>query len=362
MLERILFVFYRNYMSLKWNIKTKWLTKSFFDDYKFRRLPIGKIHSIHKKGFDVETWMYSSINNENYKNYLSTVDYYRMHPINGTYSKWIDDKLTLKYICSGTIVDKYLPEYYFLIDDKNEIHPLMDYKSDKSTVFASEIIDLLKEKGTLAIKLCEGAIGQGFIKGEYKDSKFYLNGEVVDLQELTNRIGKLKNYLVTEYFYPHKDLQRFCDDRINCTRVLLGRIDDKFEVIKSYIRFGTKKSGFVENYGAGGVLCYLEEDGSFVQGNIMDKVNMKNVIIHNHPDNNEELKGQMPLWDEILEANEAFDHFFPQMKYLGIDYVVTSDNKVKILEINSLTSLDALQFYGSIFETRGGDFFKKLMK
>lgn len=44
---------------------------------------------------------------------------------------------------------------------------------------------------------------------------------------------------------------------------------------------------------------------------------MKNVIIYNHPDNYKELKKQIPLWNEILEANNAFDQFFSQMKYLG---------------------------------------------
>lgn len=63
----------------------------------------------------------------------------------------------------------------------------------------------------------------------------------------------------------------FCNDQINCTRILLGIINGKLEIIKSYVRFETIDSGFVKNYADGGVLCYLERDGSFVQGNIMNK-------------------------------------------------------------------------------------------
>lgn len=40
-----------------------------------------------------------------------------------------------------------------------------------------------------------------------------------------------------------------------------------------------------------------------------------------------------------MEACRAFHKQFPQLEYLGIDFVVTSNDKVKILEINSLTSI-----------------------
>ena len=49
----------------------------------------------------------------------------------------------------------------------------------------------------------------------------------------------------------------------------------------------------------------------------------------------------------------------PQMVYMGIDFCITNDNKVKIIEINSLTSLDCIQTDKSIYETEGGEFFKE---
>lgn len=35
---------------------------------------------------------------ENYKSYLTTKEYFKMHPFNGVYSFWIDDKLSTKYV------------------------------------------------------------------------------------------------------------------------------------------------------------------------------------------------------------------------------------------------------------------------
>ena len=50
------------------------------------------------------------------------------------------------------------------------------------------------------------------------------------------------------------------------------------------------------------------------------------------------------------------------MNYMGLDFVVTSKNEVKILEINTLTSLDAIQLQGSILKTPQGEFFKQHLK
>lgn len=130
----------------------------------------------------------------------------------------------------------------------------------------------------------------------------------------------------------------FSADTVNTLRYLVGRDEaGKMNLIKSYIRFGTKASGFVENYAVGGVLCYVSDNENFEYGNLLD------------------LK-------EIQTAANEFGNSFPQMDYLGFDFVVTNKNEVKILEINSLTSLDTIQLQGSILKTPQGEFFRKRLK
>lgn len=152
-----------------------------------------------------------------------------------------------------------------------------------------------------------------------------------------------------------------CTDTANAIRYLVGRIEGKLVFMKGFIRFGTRDSGFIENYNAGGVLCYLDKNGFFNEGNVIDSKTKKNRIIHHHPDTGVELKGQIPCWDTIQFAVEQFGDQFPQLDYLGFDFVVTLDGRVIILEINSLTSLDALQLDGSILGTDAGSFFKNRM-
>lgn len=354
----ILFLHFRWNMSLS---SARMIQNSFAADYKKKMVPYLEIWKIHRRGFTVQNWHLMGLNETTCKKYLSNVDYCKMHPINGEFGKWIDDKLTLKYLCAGTELDQYMPDYFYQIDKAGKLLCLCDCPVKKRDVTAQDIAALLEEKGTLAIKLVAGSIGKGFFKAEYKDGSYCLNEKQYDLQGFCNQIGKLRNYLVIEYLRPHAEIAKICPDTVNCIRYLAARQNGMLKMVKGYIRFGTKSSGFVENYNAGGVLCYLDNSGAFTSGNIIDPSGLVNCVIHQHPDTATELNGAIPMWDEIEKAVKAFDIYFPQMKYMGIDFVVTSDNQVKILEINSLTSLDGFQMKGSIFETEFAEFYRNLM-
>ena len=86
---------------------------------------------------------------------------------------------------------------------------------------------------------------------------------------------------------------------------------------------------------------------------------MKNIRIQNHPDTSLPLQGEIPHWSEIKQAAHIIADAMPQMSYMGIDFCVTNDDRVKIIEINSLSSLDCIQTNESIYATPGGEFFKE---
>ncbi len=76
-----------------------------------------------KRGFLSDKISYLGLTEDNYTDYLSDFDYIQLHPINGVYSRWIDDKLTIKFILHPFA--EYLPEYFYHIY-KNEILRLTD--------------------------------------------------------------------------------------------------------------------------------------------------------------------------------------------------------------------------------------------
>lgn len=252
-----------------------------------------------------------------------------------------------------------MPQYYFQIDASGRILPLMDYPTERSVANVEEILALLRTKTELAVKLIVGTIGQGFYKAEYKDGTYFLNGTPYSTSEMCAKLASLRNYVFTEYFHPHPESARIGSQTANAIRVLLGRMDGRMVMLAGDIRFGTRASGYVDNYGAGGVSVYVDENGCFTQGNILDSQTGRNRVITHHPDNGEELKGRVPLWDDVREACRKLDRFFPQMDYLGVDFVVTDQNEVKILEINSLTSISIFQTEGSVLDTPQGAFFRE---
>ena len=342
--------------------------KVFFSDYKKRKMNFFKILSIHRKGFMVSDWNIMGLNKDNYKSYLSSKQYNKYHPINGYYSKIIDDKTVIKYVVNGTECAKNMPDYYFLIDEDGIVCPMMDYHgsgNDSSETAqhgfgAADVRRLLEEKGKLAVKMATGSIGQGFYKAEYKDGLIRVNGEEMTGDQFDALVSGLKNYIISEYLTPHKDLAKIWPDTANTIRYLVGKKQGEFRLLKAYIRFGSKKSGVVENFNKGGVMCYLDPDGYYDGGYVLvrsGKGAEGKKFIKNHPDNGEALTGRIPLWDELVKAAEGLERLLPMTKYLGFDFVVTDTGGVKLIEINSLTSLDTMQADCSILETENGKWF-----
>lgn len=336
-----------------------------FSDYAKRPggANIFEIFSIHRKGFQVADWKIMRLTKDNYKSFLSSKQYSYYHPINGYYTNLIDDKLTIKYILSGTELAKYTPDYYYLIDETGHIFSMMDVPVKKDSYGAADIISLLKSAHVIAMKLVNGSIGRGFYRCEYKDEKIYTNGDEVSENEFWEFISGLKNYIVMEYLRPHEELAAFWPTTANTMRYLLCRVDGEYHMLKSFIRFGSKKTGEVENFNSGGVLCYIDEDGHFNGGYIIDRSNKKlsSLFVEKHPDTGKEIKGTIPMWSEVEKAAIGIAQYLPETKYLGYDFVVTDRNEVKLLEINSLTSLDSIQMDCSILETDVGKrFFSSL--
>lgn len=336
------------------------LSHIFYNEYKNRKTPLINLIKIHLKGWSYTDWSTCGINDDNRKKYLSTRDYCSLHPLNGIYSGWIDDKLILKYILHGTDAGVYMPDYYYQFTETGEIIPLMDLKSSITTHTYNDVLDLIKSKRALALKPIKSSLGIGFYKVEYTDGFFFMNGEKMDKNTFLQKIKSLKNYIATEYLLPHAEFAKFSSSCVGSVRYILAR-NSTNELINIYsaMRVGTKRSHYVDNYDAGGVL-HIVNDGKYDYGNVYDFENNKNQTIQNHPDNSIRLKGEVPLWHDIVIASQKIAQAIPQLKYMGIDFCVTNENKVKVIEINSLPAFKFVQVDKTVFEKGlSGDFFRE---
>jgi hypothetical protein len=273
-----------------------------------------------------------------YKDYLSSRDYFRLHPINGEYSFWIDDKLTMKYVFSR--YDDYLPAYYYQLE-KNRLMRLTNCPEAYGDSIDG-IIGLLREKKILAAKRLWGSCGRGFYRLEYKDGEFLVTGKPVSEQELRQLLGSLYSYLILEYVFNHQVLREIWPDATNTLRVLIANCDGQLVVMRSFIRFGNAKSNGVDNAHAGGIESVIDEDtGKLLFTQSQDAYGNPTKITH-HPDSGASFDIQIPRWEEIVAKLKEICMDYPQLRYWGFDVAVTEDS-FKLLEINSLSGLMAAQ-------------------
>lgn len=288
---------------------------------------------------------YYGLTNENYHDFLPDLCYYRMHPINGMFSHWIDDKLTIRYILHP--YKEYLPEYYYHLY-QGEILRLADCP-EKFDSSIESMIELLKEKHALAAKKMIGSHGQGFFKLAHDGDQFFVNDSMVSKEDL---VIKLKDwletmdsgYLVTEFLKPCQVFSQIWEKTANTLRVVVVRNKNQSAaVVDAFLRFGTYATGNVENTTLGGITCRVSvENGHFENAKII-----KDRLILDcpyHPDTNQLIEGDVPHWDEIKTKIIEISNFIPHIIYMGYDLVATDDS-FKIIEINCQQGIGFNQSY-----------------
>lgn len=88
--------------------------KDFFQD---NGLSIKEKIWAYNKGFLSDRIYRYGLTEDNYLNFMP--DYYwKLHPINGPNSTWIDDKLKIKYILNR--YNDYLPKYFYQLNKGNQ--------------------------------------------------------------------------------------------------------------------------------------------------------------------------------------------------------------------------------------------------
>lgn len=330
---------FSSYMSNEW-FETVW--KNLFRDHD---TPLKTKLWCYRRGFLPWRIEQYGLTAENFPEFLSDRDYMYLHQINNSYKKWIEDKMTLRYVLEP--FRKHLPAYYFQIlqrDDRQLIVKLPDCPEGYDAAF-DELFRLLREKGKLAFKSASGTHGAGFYKVEFRDGQYYLNNNAVSEHALRKTIDKFKSfYIVTEYVNMHDQIKALYDGAVNTIRIMtLNRDGHHPQIMDAYMRIGSVKSGVTDNVAYGGVVCSIDvETGEY--GNGLQIVNHVFVPIENHPDTGTALRGTIPHWETIQQGLKNICAHIPQLEYLGFDVVCTPEG-FTILEINSHQDLHRYPYY-----------------
>ena len=285
----------------------------------------------YKRGFNPWRIQQYGLTEENYRDVLSDRDYFYLYPLNNQYRKWIDDKLTMKYVLAP--FDRFLPRYYYHIMKSRDVMPLMDCPQGYSAN-ADGLLQLVEDLGVVAAKLIAGTHGVGFYKLEAKDGAYFANERNYNKTEFKQFLTSLDNYIITEYIQMHTDMAKINPYAVNTIRIIVINEHGNDPILPfAYMRIGTKKSGVVDNVAQGGMVCKLDvETGRFYGGEVLKDHVYESVKCH--PDTGEKLEGIIPHWELVKTEIIKICKYCPQLRWLGFDVAITPEGFC-IIEINS---------------------------
>jgi hypothetical protein len=300
----------------------------------------------YKRGFLSRRINEYGLTESNWKDYETDFHYYKLHPLN-EFSKWIDDKLTYKYVFQP--FSDYLPKYYYELRHRG-LYKLMDCPTEL-TADVSSVIRLLQQEKQLAIKPLAGTGGQGFYKLSSYDGKFLINDKMVDTVALEKFLSSLNRYIVTEYLISHELIRKIWSGAPNTLRIIMVHNENEKPIIAgAYIRFGTSTTGAVDNVDAGGLACGIDITDGRLYGS---KRHQGNAWIETpvHDDTKIRIEGYIPHWDMVIQKLIEICNYVPHLKYMSFDIVIT-DNGFKVIEINSHGAIYVVQLYYPLLKNK----------
>lgn len=313
----------------------RWLKDVKNDFVENKKIPFHTKMWAYRHGFLSYRLAQYGITKKNYKNFISDFEYRWLRHIDNYYKTWFEDKVTIKYVASE--YNQFFPKYYYYIGLKqgeNKLIPLMDCPKGYGDSY-EDIFNLVKKEKEIALKRDKGSHGDGFYRLSYKNNKFYLNLEEATKQDVIDILSDKNNeYLVTEYIKQHKVLNDIYDGSVNTIRIIVYKKDGVNPTIgNTYMRFGTAKTGTVDNITAGGLSVEIDSDTGRFHDALMKTEDLKIIPCDRHPDTNALIEGYIPNWDQILKDIKEIAYSLEQIEYFGFDIAVTEDG-MKFPEIN----------------------------
>ncbi len=327
------------YLSIRW-ISDVWKDFTTNKDTTF-----GQKMWAYRHGFLSYRLLQYGITKENHEEFISDFEYKWLRHINPKYRKWMEDKITVKYVCSD--YNECFPEYYYHIickNGNNKVISMMDLPEGYTNSF-EDIFKLVEEKGVLALKPDEGSHGDGFYKFTCEDGKYQLNYEDVTKQQVLDILEDIENqYLVTEYINMCDELKAVYDGAVNTVRMIVFKKDGREPQIgNAYVRFGSKATGAVDNVGAGGMTATIDvATGHFHDAKIVLSNSIEDCPIH--PDTGVPIDGYLPHWEEVKKQVLDVTRSIKQLEFFGVDLAVTNEG-IKFPEINRFPDYPAVEKY-----------------
>jgi hypothetical protein len=294
-----------------------------------------------RAGFLGESYVIYDLAHHDWRQYVSDyARFVRTGEINGRRSVVLDDKLCFAAMLHG--FEQYAPQLHAAIAH-HRIH-FFGHSVPKS---AEALLELCIAKGHVVLKPIVGGAGKGVFIIEADDSEIVINGEAVSRNDALPLLGRLEDYLVTEFVDQHEYSSAIFPSTTNTVRALTMWDDeqDKPFLAIAVHRFGRHSSGHVDNWTQGGLSAHIDLESGELGKGVSYPVSGKLLFYEKHPDTEKQIEGvRIPHWEfvksTVLEIASALS-FVP---YIGWDIIVTKE-AIKIIEGNNRTDVNLLQVH-----------------
>lgn len=285
----------------------------------------------YKQGIQSYKLNWYGITKENYQNYISDFDFYgKYNYMNREFESWFENKLNTYYLLSP--FKDSMPRHYYFLKDKKILPIDVDVKKNGTV---QDIVNLVNQK-PIAAKAVIGGHGIGFYKFEKKENFYLVNNEKKTLEEFTELLKVLSDYIITDYIIPQKKFVEMCGEGAFSVIRVVTVYDEKDgpQITATLIRLGCKAGGLVTDY-AGTIYAGLTIENGQAFNPIYRISDDYYKECKNHPDTNADLENfKMDNWEGLKDLAKSVSAYLPMTPYLVMD-IIPTDNGFSILEINS---------------------------
>lgn len=306
----------------------------------------------HSYGFCAKKACVFHLSEDNIDDYMSDYDYERVWPLNSWQRIWINDKLTFKYMMSGTPLDKYLPEYYYY-STATDVLPLTDSGLKPGI---TGFLDTLRAVGEFACKPCNGSRTVGFAKLSYKDGSYHINNKPCSEDDIKKFVHDNPNFVFIEFLHPSAQMAKI-SPIINNLRLQVFNPTGVEPVIgASYFRIAMDVNGddsktnyvYPSKQDSGNYNIWFNwKTGEFGRGAIL----YANRVVDSpcSPDTGNLAEGVLEGWQEVVDLTLEMSSRLNPLEYMGYDVCIT-DKGPKVIEINSHSGARYLQYFQPFYK------------
>lgn len=316
-------------------------------NYGFEKCTGAEYRFCKKRGFSTNEYRLFSLDKNDYRDYITTIESYYPRYNNGKMTVVSDNKLVFPYVLRDCFA---VSENYAYVSG-GRIKPMNGYAFDKDSV-----CDFIKDHPVI-LKPTGGWNGVGVTRIHHDGEGFIMNGVRTDEGQIVTLILSLKEYLMQEAISQHDYANEIFPGSLNTIRVVsaLTREGEAHEIIAAVQRIGTSKSAPADNFAQGGMSAIIDvESGvlSAATGALCFGADGNRVFFDTHPEGGQISGVVIPHWNEIKERIRDFTRRFPFFKFIAWDIAVGKEGEIYAIETNMKSSLGLFQVHGGMRNTR----------